>query len=135
MIRYMADTNILGYFVRGGYPSLHRRLLLALERQEIVISSVTRAETRLGLARMNPDDKRIKSINQLLQEVPALPWTADAADQYGEIAAFLMKTGQVIGEMDTMIGAHAAVANLPLVTHNTRHFSRIPELTLEDWTV
>lgn len=47
----------------------------------------------------------------------------------------LMKTGQRIGEMDTMIGAHAAVAGLPLVTHNTCHFSRIPELTLEDWTV
>ncbi len=135
MIRYLADTNILGYFVRGEFPMLHRRMLLALSRQELAISVITRAEIRLGLARMNADDKRLKSIGKLLEELPAMAWTAEAADRYGAIAARLMRTGQGIGEMDMMIGAHALVARLPLVTHNTRHFSRIPELTLEDWTV
>ena len=71
----------------------------------------------------------------LLQEYPALPWTADAADQYGEIAANLQQNGQVIGVMDTLIAAHALAEGLILVTHNTRPFERIPGLKLEDWMV
>jgi tRNA(fMet)-specific endonuclease VapC len=58
----------------------------------------------------------------------------DAADRYGEIAARLQQTGQPIGVMDTLIAAHALVTDLILVTHNTRHFERIPGLKLEDWT-
>ena len=37
--------------------------------------------------------------------------------------------------MDTLIAAHAIVASLTLVTHNSRHFERITGLKLEDWMV
>ena len=60
-------------------------------------------------------------------------WTAQAADIYGETHTLLMKKGQPIGIMDVQIAAHALAENLILVTHNTRHFERIPGLKLEDW--
>ena len=135
MIRYLADTNILGYLARHMSKPLEQRMLRAMEKQEVAISAITRAETRYGLSLLNPDDKRRVSINLLLQEYPALPWTADAADCYGDIAARLHQTGQTIGEMDTLIAAHSLAENLILVTHNRRHFERIPGLKLEDWTV
>jgi len=62
-----------------------------------------------------------------------LPWTLEAADRYGDIAAHLQQTGQPIGHMDTQIAAHALVLGLPLVTHNMQHFGRVPGLKLEDW--
>ena len=40
-----------------------------------------------------------------------------------------------IGPLDTQIAAIALVHNLTLVTHNTRHFSRIPDLAIEDWAL
>ncbi|MEO6319091.1 MAG: type II toxin-antitoxin system VapC family toxin [Polaromonas sp.] len=135
MIRYLADTNILGYFARHTPGPLQQRMLTAMLKQEIAISVITRAETRYGLALLNANDKRRASVGLLLQEYPALPWTADAADQYGDIAAHLQQTGQVIGEMDTLIAAHALAEDLTLVTHNMRHFERIPGLRLEDWMV
>lgn len=135
MIRYLADTNILGYFARHTHPRLHQRMQHALQTQEIAISVITRAETQFGLALLAADDKRRQSIGRLLNEIPALPWSAEAADRYGEIAARLQKTGRTIGEMDTMIAAHALVSDLPVVTHNIRHFSRVPGLRLEDWTL
>ena len=135
MIRYLADTNILGYFARRTYPPLQQRMQQALSRQEMAISVITRAETRFGLARLDANDKRRQSVGLLLQDIPALPWNANAADCYGEIAALLGRTGQSIGEMDTMIAAHALVADLPVITHNTRHFSRVPGLKVEDWTL
>jgi len=38
-----------------------------------------------------------------------------------------------IGPMDTLIAAHAKVLDLILVTNNTREFSRVDGLVLEDW--
>ena len=135
MIRYLADTNILGYFARHSPGPLQQRMLSAMLKQEVAISAITRAETRYGLALLKANDKRRASVNLLLREYPALPWTTDAADRYGDIAAHLQQSRQVIGEMDTLIAAHALAEGLILVTHNTRHFERIPGLKLEDWMV
>jgi tRNA(fMet)-specific endonuclease VapC len=133
LIKVLADTNILGCFARNSSAALQKRMLAALKKQEIAISAITRAETRFGLALLQPDDKRRRSVDLLLNELPVLSWTVEAADRYGEIAAHLQQAGQPIGEMDTQIAAHALVLSLPLVTHNTRHFKRVPGLKLEDW--
>ncbi len=133
-MKYLVDTNILGYFVRNSSVTLQKRMLTALKKQEIAISAITRAETRFALALLQPDDKRRRTIDLLLNELPVLPWTLEAADRYGEIAAHLQQTWQPIGHMDTQIAAHALALGLPLVTHNMRHFKRVPGLKLEDWT-
>lgn len=133
MIKFLLDTNILGYFVRNSSPALQKRILQALQRQEAAISVITRAEVRFGLALLAANDKRRRSVDLLLQELPALPWSVEAADCYGQIAAQLQQAGKVIGAMDAQIAAHALASGLPLVTHNTRHFKRVPGLKLDDW--
>jgi tRNA(fMet)-specific endonuclease VapC len=40
---------------------------------------------------------------------------------------------QPIGTFDAMIAGHARARGLVLVTHNTREFSRVPQLRLQDW--
>ncbi len=135
MIRYLADTNILGYFVRNSSETLQKRMLSALKKQELAISAITRAETRFGLALLQADDKRRRTVDLLLNELTVFPWTLEAADRYGELSAQLQQSGQAIGVMDTQIAAHALVLGLPLVTHNTKHFKRVPELKIEDWVL
>ncbi len=135
MIRYLADTNILGYFARNAQGPLQAHMLKAMQKQEVAISAITRAETRYGLGLLNPHDKRRTSIGLLLQEYPVMAWTTDAAGRYGEIASNLQLTGKTIGVMDTQIAAHALAENLILVTHNMRHFERVTGLKLEDWMV
>ncbi len=135
MIRYLADTNILGYFVRNSSETLQKRMLSALKKQELAISAITRAETRFGLTLLQADDKRRRTVDLLLNELTVFPWTLEAADRYGELAAQLQQSGQAIGVMDTQIAAHALVLGLPLVTHNTKHFKRVPELKIEDWVL
>ena len=133
MIKHLVDTNILGYFARNSSTVLQKRMWAALQKQEIAISAITRAETRFGLALLQADDKRRRTMDLLLNELPVLPWTLEAADRYGDIAAHLQQSGQPIGQMDTQIAAHALALGLPLVTHNTRHFKRVPGLKLKDW--
>ena len=135
MTRYLLDTNILSYFIKGVSPLLTLRVHKAMQAQSMVTSVICRAELRYGQALMTPDDKRRTAIDLLLTELPTLPWTAAAADCYGEVAAALKRQGRPIGSHDTQIAAHALAEGLILVTHNTRHFQDVPGLKIQDWMV
>jgi predicted nucleic acid-binding protein len=135
MRRYLLDTNTVSYFVKGQYPLLRPRMAQAMGAQEVAISAITRAEIRYGQALMAANDKRHQRIELLLEQLPALPWTAEAADRYGTVRAMFKRQGTPIGEMDTQIAAHALAEGLILVTHNTRHFENVPGLKFEDWVV
>lgn len=133
MIRYLLDTNIVSYFVKGVSTDLVQRMQVGLDAEDIAISAITRAELRYGVEMMDKFDKRRKRIDLLLRELSALPWSVEAADEFGRLKAYLRRNGTPVGDFDTQIAAHALAENLILVTHNTRHFERIPGLKLEDW--
>ena len=135
MIRYLLDTNTISYFVKGASASLVQRMQVGLDAQDIAISAITRAEVRYGVEMMDKFDKRRRRIDLLLKELSALPWSIEAADEFGRLKAYLRRSGTPVGEFDTQIAAHALAEKLILVTHNTRHFEKVPGLKLEDWMV
>ncbi len=55
------------------------------------------------------------------------------AEHYGVIRAELERAGTPIGPNDLMIAATAKAHDITLVSHNTREFSRVVGLRLEDW--
>lgn len=134
-VRYMLDTNIASWLLRGSHPALDRRL-----RRESVasvcISAITRAELRFGVARLLPAAIRLeREVERFVQGVITLPWDASAADAYGPVRAALEGAETPIGSLDTRIAAHALIADLTLVTHNLREFRRVPGLRVEDWSL
>lgn len=133
MNAYLLDTNIVSYYLRRSSAKLEARMTEALRAGQCAISVMTRAELRYGQAAMVTEDKRRTLIDAFLLQVPSLPWTTGAADLYGTLKSRLKLEGMPIGELDTQIGAQALAENLILVTHNTRHFERVPGLTVEDW--
>lgn len=56
-----------------------------------------------------------------------------SAQQAGQVRAHLRKLGTPIGEYDLLIAGMALANKLIVVTHNTREFSRVPGLQVEDW--
>ena len=134
-LRYLLDTHIVSHYVRRSSPALEDRVNDALTSQSIAISVLTRAELRFGQAGMQADDKRRSFIDHFLIRLPNLVWTSHAADRYGDIKALHQRQGTPIGEIDTQIAAHALAEGLILVTHNTKHFDKVPGLKLEDWMV
>jgi tRNA(fMet)-specific endonuclease VapC len=132
-LRYLLDTNTVSYFIRRSSSALEQRMAQALSEQSAAISAITRAELRYGQALMEAEDKRRSVIELLLQQLPLLALTSEAADQYGQLKAHLKLTGSPIGELDTQIAAHALADKLVLVTHNTKHFENVLGLQLEDW--
>lgn len=131
-LRYLLDTDICSYAIKGSYPALDQRLR-ATDPGQIAISAITRAELRYGLA-LRPEATRLQQlVETFLRFVITLPWDAATADGYGVIRAALHQAGQPIGDHDTLIAAQALTANLILVTHNVAHFSRINGLCCQDW--
>lgn len=135
MNRYLLDTNIISYFIRDSNATLVNQVTQVLDAQSATISVITRAELRFGQAGLAALDKRKRAIDLVLTQVTVLPWTSAAADIYGPLKDTLKRQGRPIGDMDTLIAAHALAEKLILVTHNTRHFESIPHLKLEDWMV
>ncbi len=57
----------------------------------------------------------------------------DTGILYGKIRTDLEKTGKVIGNNDLWIAAHSRAIGATLITNNTKEFSRIDDLILENW--
>ncbi len=133
MILYLLDTNIVSYYLRRSSSALEDKVNAALRGQSCAISTLTRAELRFGQACMPGEDRRRVLIDHFVLRLPNVEWTSQAADHYGHIKALRKRQGTPIGELDTQIAAHALAEDLILVTHNTRHFEKVPGLKLEDW--
>lgn len=131
--RFLLDTDICSYVIKGGHPVLDRRLR-ELSPGQAAISAVTRAELRFGVARRPEATRLAMLVESFLQFVVTLPWDAPAADRYGSLRATLQQAGLPIGDHDTMIAAHALTADATLITHNLAHFERVSGLACADWT-
>ena len=133
----MLDTSTASYIIKNNIPAVRRRLV-QVPMEQIAISAVTEGELRFGVAR-RPEATRLQStalqkiVEEFLLHVTILPWDSDAAQQYGQLRAKLERDGTPMGNLDTMIGAHALAAGAVLVTHDYA-FSRVKKLKVEDWT-
>ena len=65
--------------------------------------------------------------------LPVIPYDAHAADHTAQIRSELASRGTFIGPYDAMIAGNARSQGLIVVTNNTREFSRVEGLRVEDW--
>jgi predicted nucleic acid-binding protein len=77
--------------------------------------------------------KREEAMFGLLEALEVLPLDDRTALVASKLGRELTAKGKIIHPMDLMIGATALVNNMPLVTNNKKHFSRIKELEIINW--
>ncbi|MBW6509934.1 MAG: type II toxin-antitoxin system VapC family toxin [Desulfuromonadales bacterium] len=128
---YVLDTNTLIYFFKG-VGNVAKNLLNHSPR-EIGIPSIVLFELEVGIAKSSAPDKRMEQLEEIISIVSILDFTAKEAKVAAAIRAQLEKAGTPIGPFDTLIGATALANQSTLVTHNTKEFSRIAKLQIEDW--
>lgn len=131
---YMLDTNILVYAIRHPSDPLCDTIIEHALR-DICISSITYAELELGVLHSSNPMKNMEALISILTGIDVLDFDQHAASEFADIKNTLLRAGTPIEDMDILIGAHARSLNYTLVTNNTKHFKRIPELKLEDWIV
>lgn len=131
-MKYLLDTNTCIRYLNRRSTSIIRRMD-AESPDDIVVCSVTRAELIFGAMKSKDPEKTRSVQHEFLEPLATLPFDDAAAEYYGRIRAQLEMAGTPIGPNDLLIAAIALTHNLTVVTHNTREFSRVNELKLEDW--
>lgn len=131
--RFMLDTNMASFLIRGSSGPLKARLL-SVPMAQLCVSAVTQGELVYGLAR-RPDASALRTaVREFLVRLDVLPWDGPAAERYGALRASLERLGTPLGNLDTLIAGHALATGAVLVT-NDQAFSRVEGLMVEDWTV
>jgi len=127
----MLDTNTVSQLIRGA-PAIVRERLVATPMADICISAITEGELRFGLARRPAAIRLAAAVEEFLRGVDVLSWDRRAADRYGSLRAALERRGIPLGNLDTLIAAHALAVGARLVSSDGA-FRRIPELRPVDW--
>ena len=132
-MKYMLDTNICIFAIRNKSDKVIRRINASVP-SELCISAVTYAELMHGVEKSSDKERNRLALLLMLANFTIVDFDTKAACEYGAIRAELEKKGTPIGVLDMMIAGHARSLGLTLVTNNTKEFTRVSELAVEDWT-
>lgn len=129
---YLLDTNTCIRLLNNSSPEVTARL--AQENPEaIYLCTIVQFELIWGAYRSRRTEENLGILSRFFNQFTILPFDEQAAALCGQLRAELMVLGTPIGPYDLQIAAIALVNQLTLVTHNTREFTRIRGLQIEDW--
>jgi tRNA(fMet)-specific endonuclease VapC len=132
--QYLLDTDICIYIAKNKPQHVRQRMAMC-QPGELAMSVITCGELYLGAQKSNRPTEAFKVLQQLRANITVLDLDESVAKVYGDIRANLERQGCIIGANDLWIAAHAKSKGLVIVTNNTREYSRITGLTVENWAV
>jgi tRNA(fMet)-specific endonuclease VapC len=131
-VRFLLDTDICIY-IRQKRSAVVLRRFDALQQGEAAVSLITFGELVYGAKKRGTFASEQSKWLELVHLLPVLPLPVEAAERYGAIRADLEAKGQMIGNNDVWIAAHALAAGLTLVTNNEKEFRRVRGLKIQNW--
>lgn len=132
MLKYLLDTNIVIYAMKNRPQQVKRRFQEHDGR--MAISTITLGELVFGAEHSQQIEQNLADIEALVSRLEILPFEDKSAYHFGQIRAALYRSGRPIGPYDMLIAGQARARGLILVTNNTKEFSRVPGLLIEDWS-
>ena len=121
----IADTDVIIDFFSGIDPAASAIEQL-IDQNRLALTSITVFELYAGII----GKKRIKQIDDLTTIVPVFPLEAQHSYTAAEIYNELKKKGNLIGNQDILIAGICITHDIPIITRNTSHFSRISRLRM-----
>lgn len=131
-VRYLIDTDTFIYIKNHRPPQVLQRFS-NMEAGSVAISVISYGELFRGCERSDFVQKNHNRLQQLIKHIPVQELPEDAGVHYGKLRTSLEKRGNIIGANDMWIAAHAQALNLTLITNNTKEFSRVDGLNIENW--
>jgi tRNA(fMet)-specific endonuclease VapC len=129
---YLLDSNICIYIINNR-PEIVVQRIKKHKPPEIKLSAISMAELEYGVSKSENRDMNRQALIHFASAFDIVDFNDEDAEIYGIIRTDLEKRGQIIGPYDTQIAAQAIVRNFVLVTNNTKEFSRIKNIKLENW--
>lgn len=128
-LQYLLDTDWAIEYLRGSDRFVTR--MVARQPLGIGISIIALAELYEGVAADRDRSRRERDLRSLVSGLQVLGVDAEIARIFGEERYRLRTAGQMIGDLDLLIGATAVRHDLTLLSSNRRHFERIHGLGIE----
>ena len=129
---YLLDTDICSAHLRNVAIVTNR---FQQHAGELYLSVLTLGELLSWTLRAKSPAKYHQGLLKLLSDVTVVDVDQTSAWKFGEVRAKLLDQGQPVAAIDLMIAASALVRGFKVFTHNTQHFSKVPGLKIEDWTM
>lgn len=127
---YILDTDTwIEFFKHRGGVDKH---IAETPADQIFASEVTIAELIYGALHSKDIERHLKEPKEIEETFTILP-LGDWIHDYAEIRHFLVSKGLIVGDFDIMIGATARRFDLTVVTHNMKHFGKMPGVKCVDW--
>jgi tRNA(fMet)-specific endonuclease VapC len=130
--RFLLDTTICSHIRRRRPPAVLARFQ-RLKPGEAVLSVITYGELVYGVEKSQFREQAAKQLSELVGLLPVMEMLPQGGEFHGAVRAALEAKGEMIGNNDLWIAAHAKAAGLTLVTSNEREFRRIQGLTIQNW--
>lgn len=132
-MKRILDTNTCIDVLRGRKKVVSK--LASCRPEDCCISVITEFELFQGVDRAPSDHRENEraKISQFVSAIEILPFDSTCARIAARINAQLLNQGTPVSITDIFIAATGLRHRMTIVTNNTKDFSRIEELTLEDW--
>jgi tRNA(fMet)-specific endonuclease VapC len=134
-VKLVLDTNAVSALMKGDPVFIER--LKQRSKGDVSVPQPVLAEIAYGIERL-PKSKKKQDLQErfdlVRSELARASWSDEVSESFGRIKAMLEKKGQRIEDFDAAIAAHALASGAVLVTANIDHMTRIPGLTVEDWS-
>lgn len=129
MANYLLDTTVCISIIRENAKVVNK--VLSVGQDKCFVSEMSIAELFYGAAKSGRVEHflDVQLIRQSFEIIPIY----SSLRIYGEIKAGLERAGKRIDEFDLLIASTALKGSMTLVSHNQKHFNRLPNLRLEDW--
>ena len=129
MRKYLLDTNIISYYLKG-IENLKEKITSNID--SLSISIISYYEIVSGLQSIDAN-KRITEFEKFCKLIDIINLDKASILASCKIYASLKKSGKLIDDIDILIAGIALSNNLVMVTDNTEHFERIEGLKVENW--
>ena len=128
-MKYLLDTNVLVAMFRGRQTI--REAILKVGFDNCCVSEISMAELFVGVYKCGYEEHSHET-RFVEEHFSVIPISRSIA-KYAQIRAQLEAEGIRLDNFDLLIAATAITEGMTLVTHNTKHFERIPRLNVRDW--
>ncbi len=127
------DTSFLVDLLRKNKAAQEKLKSLTDEGVTLTTTSIAACELFKGSYKSKNVAKNTKKVRELLSFLELLDLNPTACETYGKLAEDLRNKGELIGDLDVLIASISLVHGEILITKNTKHFQKIPELILDSW--
>ena len=125
---YLIDTDWVAAFLKG--RAIAVTFINSLASEGLAISLITYGEIYEGIYYGADIARHEKGFQAFLRDIDVIPLNRPIMRRFAQIRGQLRAQGNLITDRDLLIAVTAIHHELTLVTRNTRHFQRVPGLSL-----